>query len=217
MNPVTSGPALRLGLGSAVLMVVFEGLYAIALILGLSALDAAHQPIRDPYFTIMEVLILLIAPAMVALAIAVHGSCVAHRRPVALAAVVFAAILATITSSVHASILLLSREPAFAGMMHVFSFEWPSVVYALDILAWDYIFGFFAVFLAFSFETSGLERFVRALLLASGVLAFLGLWGAVMGDMQSRNIGIIGYVGIFTGALCLIAVRMAQRMRAREG
>jgi hypothetical protein len=34
-------------------------------------------------------------------------------------------------------------------------------------------------------------------LVASGILAFAGLSGVVVGDMQFRNIGIIGYAGVF--------------------
>lgn len=214
-NPSRS--ALRLGLAASVLVVIFECAYALALILGLSALEDAGDPIGDPYFSIMELLIIAMMPAFVCLSVAVHATCASHRRHHALAALVFVAILTAITSSVHASILVLAREPAFAGTSHVFSFEWPSVVYVLDVLAWDVFFGFFAVFLALSFKRVGLERWIRGVLLLAGGLAFAGLAGAVVGDMGLRNIGIAGYVGAFTVAAALLAVLFARRMRLPAG
>jgi hypothetical protein len=44
------------------------------------------------------------------------------------------------------------------------------------------------------------------LLIVSGVLALAGLAGVVTGDMRLRNIGIIGYAGVFPVAAALIAV-----------
>ena len=43
------------------------------------------------------------------------------------------------------------------------------------------------------------------LMTASGVLALAGLIGVVAGDMQLRNIGIVGYVGCFV-VTALLAV-----------
>jgi hypothetical protein len=43
-------------------------------------------------------------------------------------------------------------------------------------------------------------------MIASGVLAFAGLSGVVVGDMQLRNISIVGYVGVFLVVVALLAV-----------
>ncbi|MDJ0638799.1 MAG: hypothetical protein QNJ20_08195 [Paracoccaceae bacterium] len=212
MNRNALRTALRLGIASALLLVVLEILYAVVLILGLSKLDGPGAPIPDPYFTVMEVLILAIMPPLILLAIAVHSSCAPDRKPFAFASVIFIAIATTVTTAVHSSILFLSRAPAFADMNHVFSFEWPSVVYVLDILAWDVFFAFFAIFLALALDRHGVEGWARRLSFLSGLLAFTGLWGAVAGDMQIRNIGIIGYVGVFPVAALLIALSMKQRL-----
>jgi hypothetical protein len=40
----------------------------------------------------------------------------------------------------------------------------------------------------------------------SGVLALVGLSGVVVGDMQLRNIGIIGYVGVLLVVAALLAI-----------
>jgi len=44
------------------------------------------------------------------------------------------------------------------------------------------------------------------LMIASGVLSLAGLSGVVTGDMQLRNIGIVGYVGVFLVVAALLAI-----------
>jgi hypothetical protein len=92
------------------------------------------------------------------------------------------------------------REPL------VFSFEWPSVAYALDILAWDVFFALSMLFAAPVFSGSRLSAWIRALMVASGSLALVGRSGVVAGDMRLRNIGIVGYVGVFLIVAVLLAV-----------
>jgi hypothetical protein len=118
-------------------------------------------------------------------------------------------LLAGVTSIVHFCILTLSRQPKFAGRPWeplVLSFEWPSVVYALDILAWDVFFPLSMLFVAPVFGGGRLAAGIRALMIASGVLSLSGLSGVVTGEMQLRNIGIVGYVGVFLFVAALLAV-----------
>lgn len=88
----------------------------------------------------------------------------------------------------------------------VFSFTWPSVVYALDILAWDVFFPLAALFAAICVRGTGLAGLVRGLLFASAGLAFLGLLGAPLANMIIRNVGIIGYAVLFPIAAGLSAM-----------
>ena len=54
------------------------------------------------------------------------------------------------------------------------------------------------------------------LLIVSGALEFAGLSGVITGNMQLRNIGIIGYVGIFPIA-ALLVVRQISFSRSISG
>jgi predicted lysophospholipase L1 biosynthesis ABC-type transport system permease subunit len=47
------------------------------------------------------------------------------------------------------------------------------------------------------FNGNRLATSIRILMIASGVLALAGLSGVVAGDMQLRNIAIVGYVVVF--------------------
>jgi hypothetical protein len=189
--------------------VLLTSVYASTLVAGLLSLRAPGQPIGDPYFSVLEILIILIAPLIVALMGAVHAWAPMEARASTLLAMVFAALLAGVTCSVHAVILLVGRHAASSGIAGVplfFSFTWPSVPYALDILAWDVFFPLAVFFAAPAFRGDGLASWIRALLVLSGVLALAGLGGVATGDMRVRNIGIVGYVGVFPVAATLMAV-----------
>jgi hypothetical protein len=82
--------------------------YVVTLVLGFLSLKSPLEPIGDPYFSILELLIVVMAPLM-----------------------------AGITCSVHFVILTVSRQIEAAGFPWVslfFSFKWPSVAYTIDIL-----------------------------------------------------------------------------------
>lgn len=205
MSLVFNAAARKLGIVSALTTASLEFLYGVVMITGLLASATPNQPIPDPFFTLMEVLILLMMPAIVVMMLAVHAWAPTERRIYSLAAVVFIALLAGLTCTVHFVILVLSRHAEFADLPRFLAFEWPSVVYVLDILAWDGFFSLSVLFAAPVFGGSTLALWIRYLLFASGVLALLGFAGVALGNMHVRNIGIVGYAGIFPVAALLIA------------
>lgn len=158
--------------------------YACVLTIGLLTLPSPHHQIQQPWFTLMEVLIIAIAPAMVTLTVALH----AWVPP--------------------------ERHPAFADQpwaRMVFSFEWPSVAYALDILAWDVFFPLAVSFAAVTVRGPGLAGAVRRLLFASAALSLVGLAGVPMANMYVRNLGIIGYAVLFPIAAALMVFLFRAR------
>jgi hypothetical protein len=201
--------ARRLGIFSAAATLILLVAYAVTLAMGLASLDSPQEPIGDPMFTILEVLIITMMPAMVALMVVVHAWAPMHAKTLSLTSLVFMGMLAGLTCSVHFVTLTLSRQPEFAGqpwLPMVLSFNWPSVVYALDILGWDVFFPLSMLFAAPVFWGTRLAAWIRVLMTASGVLALAGLSGVVVGDMQLRNIGIVGYVGVFLVVTALLGV-----------
>jgi hypothetical protein len=201
--------ARSVGILSAVATVILLVAYAVTLVVGLLSLESPQEPIGDPMFTLLEILIIVMMPAMVALMVAVHAWAPMHAKTLTLTSVVFMGLLAGVTCIVHFCVLTLSRQLEFAGQSWlplVLSFKWPSVVYALDILAWDIFFPLSMLFAAPVFWGSRLAAWIRVLMIASGVLAFAGLSGVVVGDMQLRNIGIVGYVGVFLVVATLLAI-----------
>ena len=218
MGPTFTTSARRLGIASAVATALLTAAYAATLVGGLLSLRSPQQPIGDPWFSTLEVLILLLMPAIVALMAAVHAWAPAETRVFSLVALVFAALLAGVTCSVHFVILAVGRHAALAGLAGaplLLSFTWPSVAYALDILAWDVFFAIAVLFAAPVFGGSRLAAWIRVLLLTSGALALAGLGGVVAGDMRLRMIGVVGYVGVFPVAALLLAL-LFHRAAPRE-
>jgi hypothetical protein len=183
--------------------------YAVTLTVGFMSLKSPQQPIDDPMFSILEVLIIVMMPMMVALMVAVHAWAPSDAKALSLTAVVFMGLLAGVTCSLHFVILTLSRQVAFTSQpwLRLFlSFKWPSVAYALDILAWDFFFALSMFFAAPVFSGSRLATSIRVLMITSGALAVAGLSGVVAGDMQLRNIGIVGYLVVFLVVAGLLGV-----------
>ncbi|KUG20988.1 MAG: hypothetical protein KO206_03730 [Methanomicrobiaceae archaeon] len=190
--------------------------YLVTLILGFLSLASPLDPIGDPYFSILELLIVIIAPLMVIVMIAVHAYASPEGRMYSLTALAFMVILAGISCSVHFVILTVSRQIDAGGFPLIIlflSFEWPSVVYALDILAWDVFFALSMLFAAPVFSMGRLEKTLRVLMILSGVLSLAGLIGVPLANMNIRNIGIIGYAGISIVVFLLLGIVFGRARR----
>jgi hypothetical protein len=201
--------ARRFGIFSGAATVILLVAYAATLTVGLASLESPQEPIGQPMLTMLEILIISMMPAMVALMVAVHAWAPVHAKTLTLTSLVFMGLLAGVTCSLHFLILTLSHQPEFSGQPWqplVFSFNWPSVAYALDIVGWDVFFALSMLFAAPVFSGSRLATWIRWLMIASGVLSLAGLSGVVVGNMQVRNIGIVGYVGVFLVVAVLLTV-----------
>jgi hypothetical protein len=109
---------------------------------------------------------------------------------------VLVALTAGITICVHIVVLTVGRqanETTLPGFTLLFSWTWPSMIYALDIAAWDFCLGLALLLAAPVFSGGPLSAWVGRGTMISGVLCLGGLLGAVVGNMNVRNIGIVGY------------------------
>lgn len=193
--------------------------YVLTTILGFLSLNSSNDPIGDPYFTIMELLTILIAPLMAVSMVTVHYYAAPEDKTYSLAALVLMFIMAGITSSVHFVILTVSKyfETLDAKVFALFfTFEWPSVVYSLDILAWDWFFALSLLFAATVFKVGRLAKILRKLMIVCGFLSLCGLLGVVVEDMHVRNIGIIGYAVIAPFVFLLIGIVVGGTKQVNE-
>lgn len=186
--------------------------YALTTLLGLLSLESPHDPIGDPYFTIMEILTILIASLMVMAMVAIHSYAPAELKIYSLTAVCFMVIMAGITSSVHFVILAVGQQIDAGESKGVsfLSFRWPSVAYALDILAWDWFFAISILLAAPVFRAGRLEKIVRTLMIVCGMLSLAGLIGVPLANMQLRNIGIIGYAVMAPVVFLLVGIILGR-------
>ncbi|WP_332736130.1 hypothetical protein [Flavihumibacter sp.] len=188
--------------------------YAIITMIGLLTLKSPNETIADPYFTIMEILSILIALLMAVSMVGVHYFANGADRYFSLTALILIFIATGITSSVHFVILSLNQTAAVEQLpdySFFYSFRWPSVVYALDILAWDLFFGLSMLFASQVFKDGRLERALRTILIICGVFSLAGLIGVPLQNMQIRNIGIIGYAVLGPVAFLLMGRVIGSR------
>lgn len=208
--PVEPGRGARWGPGVCAAVVVLSLAYAAVLVPGLALLPSADDPIADPWFTAMELLIILSAPVLVAAAVAVHAWAAPDDRPLALLGVVLMGLCAGLTTGVHVVILVVRREPTFEqvpGLARLVSFEWPSLTYLLDVVAWDLFFPLSVLCVAAAVRGSGLAAATRAVLVVSGALSLGGLVGVVLDDMTVRTaVGVTGYSVVFPVGVVLLGV-----------
>jgi hypothetical protein len=199
----------QLGRAAALALFFFGVAYAIITFVGLVSLKSPQQPIPDPSNLLMELLIVVMAPLYVAVMVAVHVYADRNVKAYSLMALALMIVCAAITSSVHFVMLTVSRQVAFTSVswMPLFlSWKWPSVIYALDILAWDWFWGLSLLCAALVFKGGRLQTAVRIAMAVSGVLSLAGLIFLPFGDMQFRMIGIFGYAGLGPVVFLLVAL-----------
>jgi hypothetical protein len=196
------------GRWSAWFVVVISAAYAAVMAAGFGSLGNLTDPLADPYLAVAELLILLMAPVMVVLMAAVHACAPVRLRMFGMIAFGWMLVAACLTMTVHVVELVVARriDPgAIPGFARLFDFAWPSMLYAVDVVAWDLLLGLSLLFAAFVF-TERRYQGVRWGLLASAALCLLGLVGPATGVLAWRGIGIFGYVVVFP-ATCVALAR----------
>ena len=195
--------ARRVGYLSSVGLALVGIVYAV--VVGFGVVEAGFDdPIEDPILAVMEVLTLLAAPIVVVLMAAICVQASPERKLFGVLALSFGVIMAGLTSAVHFVTLTAGRQTGFAVL------EWPSTLYAVELLAWDVFLGLSLLSAACVFPGAGIRAAVRGSLVTAGGLSLLGAIGPILGDMALQRIGILGY-----GVALPIASRVLARFFAR--
>jgi hypothetical protein len=198
-----------LGARMAELFFVFGIGYAVVVVAGFVSLGNLSKPLVDPYLGIAEGLIIAMAPVMVMLMVAVYACAPARAKTKALAALGWMLAAAATTVTVHFVLLTVGRRlnaSTFPGYGQVFGFTWPSVFYAIDIVAWDVFVGLSLLFAAPAFRGAR-DAWARRGLFIAGVLCLVGLVGPAVDDLAWRGLGILGYAVVLP--LSCLAIRRA--------
>ena len=176
----------RLGMWSAIGLFMIGVFYAITVAIGIYESGFA-KPIVDPILAIMEILTLVAAPLLVILMSTIHSTASLDLKAYSSIALAFMILVAGLTSSVHFIGLTALRQTGMEGIV------WPSILYAVELLAWDVFLGLSLLFAAPVFQGKGLKRKIRITLIITGVLCIAGTLGPVTGDMRLQFISVLGY------------------------
>jgi len=127
--------------------------------------------------------------------VVIHACAPDGAKTYAMTALGWMLLMAGFTMTVHLVLLTVARriDPgAVHGFQYLFAWQWPSVLYAVDIVAWDIFFGLALLFAAPVFHAAG-QLAVRNGLLIAGAMSVLGIIGPAVNHNALRDIGIIGY------------------------
>ena len=202
-------PALKrvrmLGFWSARAIFLIEVVYVAVFVAGFASIGNLGDPLPDPYLAIGEILILVMAPIMVCLMLAIHQCAPKQAKPFTQVALGWMLAAAAFTTVVHFVQLTVARHidsATFPGYARIFGWQWPSTFYAIDIVAWDVFFGLALLFAVPAFAHRGDALLVRRGFILSGSLCLIGLVGPFANVLALRTIGIVGYTVVF-GLTCL--------------
>ena len=188
---------LRFGMWTAWALAALYVVYLAVLFAG----DVAAGVPREPYLTAAEILSIAGALMQVGLVALIYECAPPRARTVSLAALGWMFSMAGLTVTVHFVQLTVARRidvAATADLARLFGWEWPSLLYAIELVAWHLLFGLSLLLAASAFRGRGAEAAVRTGLRITGSLCIIGLVGPAVGDLSWRMIGAFGYGFVVT-------------------
>lgn len=196
----------RIGHLSSISLALVGIAYVVVVGLGIAAVGL-EEPIVDPILAIMEALTLVSAPLIVMLMASIYVHATGERKVFGIIALSFGVIMAGLTSAVHFVALTAGRQTGFAAL------EWPSTLYAVELLAWDVFLGLSLLFAACVFQGSGIRAAARWSLSITGALSLIGAIGPLLGNMALQRIGILGY-GVALPIASVVLALLFRRHRS---
>jgi hypothetical protein len=209
----------RIGRWAAITVVAIAVVYittgTIWLVPNVSRVTIQTLAPSEPYLTIMEILMLLLNPAMVVLFAAIHAYAPPNKKTCSQAAFGFLLLLVAITGVVHFIHLTVIRRTTSAATAEVFAFYHSrggghSPMFAAEMLGWDFFFGLALLFAAPVFKGDRLQAAIRTGLIVSGLLCLVGFSGPASGEMRFQVLAILGYAFGFP-FVCLLLVKLFAR------
>jgi hypothetical protein len=197
---------LQLGLWTAWASCILFIIYDIDVFSG----GAFQGVFNEPYLTIAEVLSIIGAGILVVLTATIHECAAPRVKVFSLIAFGWTLLLAGFTSAVHFINLTLLKQlnpTQKMELIRIVGWEWPSIFYTIELVAWHLFFGMALLFLARVFQGSGSEKIVRVGLLITGFLCIIGLTGPLIGNLNWRMMGAFGYGFIFP-IVCIFIARV---------
>jgi len=196
----------RLGALSCGVVAVVGLMYLAVIGAWIVMVDSPADPIGDPYLRVMEILTILSALGISGWVVAEALEATPASRRFTVAALGAGVSASVLTITVHFVQLTAIRQMWRAGAVADYRLIWPSSLFAVEYVAWDFFMGLTMILLGLARRADRSPRGGGVLLLG-GCLCLLGLAGPVTGRMSLQNVAVVGY-GVL---LPLAAFRSVQR------
>jgi hypothetical protein len=209
----------RIGFWSGIVLVAL-GLAYLSL-LAATTFSGSGFPPAEPFQTMFNVLILLTAVGMVFFWTVIHQFAPPESKLFSQTSLMLIVIFATLTSINRYVALTVVRQSLSSGntdgLQWFLPYSWPSVMLALEYLAWGFVFGLACLCLAPAFVSGKLERAICWTLIVTGILSLLAVLGQVTGSnttqfSPSTFAGVMAWGPGLTTAVALIAVWFRNRV-----
>ena len=207
------------------MVLVALGLAYLGLIV-MMMLSGSGFPPAEPFQTMFNVLILFTALWMVFFWTVLHQAVSTERKLFSHVSLLLIVIFATLTSINRYVGLTVVKQSLSSGdtngLQWFMPYSWPSIMLALEFLAWGFFFGLACLCLAPAFTRGKLEHTICGVLIVTGILSMLATAGPVMGSgALNFNLftfaGTIGWGPGLTTAVALIAVWFRKAGIAPQG
>ncbi len=204
----------RIGFLSGIVLVALGILY-IGLI-GMMILSGSGFPPAEPFQTMFNVLIILTAAWMVVFWTIVNYSAPNERKLFSQASLAFIVIFAALTCINRYVALTVVKQSLSTGntngLQWFMPYQWPSVMMAVEFLAWGFFFGLACLCLAPVFRGGKWGSLIFWLLIFTGILSLFSLVGQVVGsNPQSFDpftmMGTLAWGPGLTVAVALISIK----------
>ncbi len=203
----------RIGFWSGIVFVglgfIYLGLIVLMLLLGLGF------PPTEPFLTMFNILILLTAVWMVLFWTILNYAAPAERKIFSQASMALIVIFAALTSINRYVGLTVVRQSLTSGdtngLQWFMPYSWPSIMLAIEYLAWGVFFGIACLCLAPAFRGGRLGNSIFWVLIFTGIMSLLAPIGQAVGsnhlDFNPFTFaGMLGWGPGLTTAAALITI-----------
>jgi len=192
----------------ASMMLVIDGLVYLAALT--AVLVSGVMPPIEPYQSIISVASLLAGPILLLVLASLHRVLPEQKRVFTNTALSLATIFAALTSINRYVALTVVRQSLDAGLTNglewFMPYGWPSVMAAIEVLAWGFFLGLtFLSLTPIFFGSKGLQCGLFWTLLISGIFCLVGTLGQVINLTPVFMVGIGGWGFGFTVIAALLA------------
>jgi hypothetical protein len=197
----------RLGywLSSAALFLAIVYLFAV-----LAIILFDKMPPGEPYQSLVSVVTLGSVPVLVWLWVVIHETVPADKHLFSLGSLVMMIIFGTLTSlNRYVSLTVIPQAMALGkteGLGWFQPYGWPSIMAAMEVLAWGFYLGLAFFCLAPAFGKGKLERLIYWTLIVSGVFCLAAALGQVLNNPLLNMLGIAAWG---PGLVILLGLLMA--------
>jgi hypothetical protein len=189
---------LAIGIGSSL---VILGLIYMVLLAVMMTSGSGFPPV-EPFTSLFSVLILFSAILTVFYWVLLYSSISVEKKVFGLTSLIMIAIFSALTSINRFVALTVVKQSLASGntngLQWFLPYQWPSVMLALEILAWGEFFGLACLSLAPVFSNGKLERTIFWTLLIIGVLSLCAFFGQIINSTLLSFAGLIAWGPGFT-------------------